>query len=549
VEERDPELVGAGNGGSARTVNSDDGNLNYDEGLVANQLRGAAEVALRWRSFGAFVRGTGFYDFETELGGGRRTELSDDGSWTVGSGADLQDAYLTANFSLAGAPMQLRVGRQVINWGESDFLRFGIDVVNPLDLAALAQPTTTTRDLFVRQGMLWGVANLTETFAVEAFYQYDWEPVRLPPVGSYLSADDTVGVDLNVAFEGFGAFSDLGTDLDAAFQPTNQPLGFDPDFMKIFSAGRDEPDAQGQFGLAVQAFLPFLNASKLTLQFVNYHSRLPLVNGFTADPASVSGTSDAAVAAREATFGVTRAAAELLAVSDLANATSFGVTYPRNLRMLGLGFSTATIATGTLVAGEISHHFDWPLQVPKEEVFVASLSPVQFTGALADVFRGTSLGTFGADQTVVGWFETAKTQMALNLAQLLGPRLGAAQSFLSFDIAWVHMHELPASSPFDADSWGYRLAGGLIYEGVLGGIALRPLLRFTHDVDGVTPGPGGAFIEDRKTLTAALELQYTQRWVAGLSYFRDVGGFRLGGAIVDQLEDRDFVRFNVTFHY
>ncbi len=549
VEERDSDLIGVGNGGNAPSVNFDDGNLNYDEGIVANQVRGSAEVALRWRNFGAFVRGYGFYDFENELGGGRRTGLSDDGKWAVSSGADLQDAYLTANFSVADVPMQLRVGNQVVNWGESSFLRFGIDTVNPIDLVALAQPTTTARDLFVRQGMIWGVANPTEHIAVEAFYQYDWEPVALPPVGWFLSADDLIGVDTNLALDGFGAFSDRGTDLDAAFDPTGQPLGFDPDFMKIFSAGRDKPDDQGQFGFAVQSFLPFLNASKLALYFMNYHSRLPLVNAFTADPVTVASTSDAAVDAREAKFGVSEADAQFLAVSDLANATRYGVTYPENIKMLGFAFSTATITTGTLIALELSHHFDWPLQVPKEEVLAASLSPVEFTSPLAEVFKGTSLGVFGADETVKGWYDAGKTQLSLNVAQLLGPRLGAAQSFLSFDIGWVHIDGLSGSSPFDDDSWGYRLVGELTYEGVFGGFTLRPLLRWTHDVDGVTPGPGVAFVEDRKTFTAALDVQYTQRWTTSLGYVRNFGGIRIGGAPVNLTEDRDFVRFNVIFHY
>ena len=75
------------------------------------------------------------------------------------------------------------------------------------------------------------------------------------------------------------------------------------------------------------------------------------------------------------------------------------------------------------------------------------------------------------------------------------------------------------------------------------------MLNWTHDVKGVTPGPGGAFVEDRKTLTAALELQYTQRWTASLSYVRNFGGVRILGIVVNQFEDRDFVRFNVIFHY
>jgi hypothetical protein len=549
VEDRDSNLIGVANGGSAKSVNSDDGNLNYDEGIVSNQVRATAEVALRWRNFGAFVRGYGFYDFETELGGGRRTELTDDGDWAVGGGAGLQDAYLTADFDVADVPIQLRVGNQVVNWGESNFLRFGIDVVNPVDLVALTQPTTTASDLYVRQGMIWGVANLSENVAVETFYQFDWNPVPLPPSGSFFSADDIIGVDESPAFAGFGAFSDQGTNLDAAFAPTNQPLGFDKNFMKIYPGDRDEPDDQGQFGFALQTFLPILNASKFSLYFANYHSRLPMMNGRTADSESVAQTTDAAVDAQALTYGITRSSSELLTVGDLANETRYRVTYPEDIKMLGFGFSTATAATGTLISAEVSHHFNWPLQIPKEEVLAASLSPVEFTSPLASALQNTSLGAFGADETVKGWFDVGRTQTSLGVTQLLGPRLGASRSVVAFDIAWVHIDDLPSTSVFDEDSWGYRLTAALTYDGIFGGIALTPLLRWTHDVDGVTPGPGGGFVEERKSITAALDIQYTQRWTASLSYVHDFGGIHINGASVNLLEDRDFVRFNVIFHY
>jgi hypothetical protein len=225
------------------------------------------------------------------------------------------------------------------------------------------------------------------------------------------------------------------------------------------------------------------------------------------------------------------------------------VTYPEDIKMLGFGFSTATVATGTLTGAEVSHHFNWPLQIPKEEVLAASLSPVEFTGPLATALQSTSLGAFGADETVKGWFDVGKTQVALNVAQLLGPRLGASLSFFAFDVAWVHIDDLPRTSVFDEDSWGYRMTAGLTYDGIFGGISLMPLLRWTHDVDGITPGPGGGFIAERKSITAALDIQYTQRWTASLSYVHDFGGARIDGASVNLLEDRDFVRFNVIFHY
>jgi hypothetical protein len=41
--------------------------------------------------------------------------------------AELQEYYLDASFRIGGMPVHLRVGDQVLNWGESTFLRFGAD--------------------------------------------------------------------------------------------------------------------------------------------------------------------------------------------------------------------------------------------------------------------------------------------------------------------------------------------------------------------------------------------------------------------------------------
>jgi hypothetical protein len=548
VEGRDSDLIGIGNGGNAPTVNVDDGNLNYDRGIVANGLRATGELTLRWRQFGAFVRGYGFYDFETELGDRDHTGLSGDAEDLVGSGGEIQDYYLTSRFKLRGIPVQLRLGNQVLNWGESGFLRFGVDVINPVDFVAVFQPTATRRDTLIRQGMLWAAANVTETIAIEGFYQYDWEEMRLAPVGWFFSPDDRIGGDgVHFAMEGFGEFSDLGTDLDAYFDLPAGTLGFDPDFMRIPSAGRKKPSDQGQFGFAVQAIVPVLNSTKLALHFVNYHSRLPLISGRTAGQEAIDATSDEAVDARAQDladetglpFDQARAIEETLTIGRFANETRYFASYPEDVRMLGFSFNTALPRTGTLVAGEVSHHFDWPVQIPKEEVLVASLSPIQFT----EIFGKTSLGEFGADETVQGFVKADKTQISLGIIQLFGPRLGAAQTQLGFDIGWVHIHDLPKSDLADDDSWGYRIVAALTYNGVFGGFSLRPRVVWTHDVDGTTPGPVPAFIEDRKSFSVGLAVNYIDTWTLDLGYTTI-----FGGAPLNLIADRDFFRLNLTFH-
>jgi TM2 domain-containing membrane protein YozV len=557
TEEASPRFVGIGNGGNAPTVNLDDGTLNYGRGITANQIRATGELTLLWRNFGLFARGYGFYDFENSLGDRDHRPLTNDAKWLVGGGAELQDAFVTGRFKLADIPLVVRVGKQVINWGESGFIRFGVDIVNPIDFIAVTQPTTTSRDLFVRQGMVWGAATLTESVSVEAYYQYDWEPAVMNPTGGFFSANDLIGGDgIRPGFEGFGRFSDLGTDKNETYglpDGTQPPEGgFDPDFMKIPSAGRHEPRDQGQFGFAVQTFLPFLNATKLGAHFASYHSRLPLISAHTASadiimtstPAGVLDRADDISDVTGLPIEETEPIAEEYTISDVANGTRIFATYPEDIRMVGASFSTATPRSGTLISGELSHHFGWPIQTLTEEVIAASLSPIEFSNSSTDAFKSTSLGVFGADEMVKGFFRTGKTQASLGVAQLLGPRIYSSQTILTVDVGWIRIDGLPDDFLFDTNSAGYRLTGALRYDGVFGGASLTPSLVFTHDFAGITPGPGTAFIEGRKSISAAVSLGFTNTWTSVLRYTNFFGAKKL-----DPGTDRDFLNFNVIYNY
>jgi hypothetical protein len=371
VEDRDSDLVAIANGGSSESANFDDGDLNYDEAVASNMLQASGEVFARWGFLGAYVRGIAYYDFETQLSDRARTSLSSDADRYVGWHTELRDYHLGARFQIRGMPVSVRVGDQVLNWGESTFLRFGVQTVTPLDLVAALRPASSAQDVQNPQGMIWAAANLTEEVAIEGYYQYAWQRTRTPPIGWLFSDSDSVGADgLGAAMAGGGVFSDLGTDLDDFFQLPAGTLGFDPEFMRIPGVGSHEPSSQGQGGFTVQAILPRFNSTKLALHFMNYHSRLPLLNARTADAAAVSATSPAAVAARAASLApvyeaeglppaqaalAAAAAAGALTVGEYAGEASFFVTYPENVQMLGLSFNTTTLRSGTLVSGEISH--------------------------------------------------------------------------------------------------------------------------------------------------------------------------------------------------
>ena len=85
LDDRDSRLIGLANGGSAFSVNADDGNFNYGTGVFSNLLRITPELELRYRDFGTFVRVSAFYDFENEDSQRARTPLSQDALDRVGS--------------------------------------------------------------------------------------------------------------------------------------------------------------------------------------------------------------------------------------------------------------------------------------------------------------------------------------------------------------------------------------------------------------------------------------------------------------------------------
>ena len=223
------------------------------------------------------------------------------------------------------------------------------------------------------------------------------------------------------------------------------------------------------------------------MHFINYHSRLPLISGIAADQSAID---DAVAIGAGGPTDVER----ILALGTLSNETSWIAEYPENIQMLGTSFDGALPVIGTLVGVEVSHHFNWPVQIFSDIVIETALSPIR------NPLFGNPAGPVGANQVVSGIDETHKTQLALNLTQAFGPRLWSSQSLLAFDVGWAHFDGLEGDSLFDEDSWGYSISGLLAYDGVFGGVNIQPFVAFTHDVSGVTPGPGGAFIEDRKSV-------------------------------------------------
>jgi hypothetical protein len=94
-------------------------------------------------------------------------------------------------------------------------------------------------------------------------------------------------------------------------------------------------------------------------------------------------------------------------------------------------------------------------------------------------------------------------------------------------------------------SWGYRVAARADYNSVFGtSFTLSPRVAFNHDVHGTTPGPGGNFLEGRKSGTVGVEANYLNKLVFDLSYTAF-----FGGGSFNQISDRDFASFTIKYSF
>jgi len=205
VHSRDWDLIHETNGGEATKqlyLNSDNGNLNYDKwDVFSNMYKATVDVDLAWRNLGGFFRGTVFYDLVTMETDTNHTDLDRDAlyrsspfnSGVVGMGYQLLDAYLYGNFEVARRPLDIRVGNQVLSWGESLFYQGGVSSINTVDLNRLRAPGSELKEAFLPAPMVRVSTEIFPNFGIEAFYQLGWNYTQLDPVGSYYSTSDVTG--------------------------------------------------------------------------------------------------------------------------------------------------------------------------------------------------------------------------------------------------------------------------------------------------------------------------------------------------------------------
>ncbi len=248
VEDRNSTIISSGGGGLPGFL-TDDGNLNFDDGdMTQNRISFSSDLDINYNSGGGFFRIRGWYDDiynDKSLAGAKA--FQQDGIDQHESEIELLDAFIYHTFDIGERSLSLRVGDQVVNWGESLYVFGGISAAQgPIDATKANAPGVELKDIFLPIGQIYAEIDLTDSFSMGAYYQYGWEEIRIDAPGSYFNTVDVLGQ------------GSVGDTLDIFGLPVVE----------------DTPD-EGQWGLTVRYLAEELNSTEFGIYFLEYNDFIP----------------------------------------------------------------------------------------------------------------------------------------------------------------------------------------------------------------------------------------------------------------------------------
>ncbi len=584
VERQDSALLDFDGDGIEST--SDDGNRNYNKGDAFSQIfKGSHDLQLSYENYGAFLRGKYWYDaaidnnsvnyghgptvVPTNVYSGitytNNVKLDDSNfnDLSKASGATVLDAFIYGEFEVIDMPLDIRLGRQVVSWGESTFIGGGVNAINPVDASSFRRPGAEIKEGLLPVNMAYGNLGIAGSLSLEAFYQLEFQETVSDPCGTYFSTSDIAADGCTVLAVSGGALS-ISRNQD----------------------GSRKPSADGQFGFALRYFSDEWD-TEFALYMMNIHSRLPLYNTTvdTNDDAAVlgalqaqattavtqgyvdnvgqgvvdSGAVDDLIAA-DITTAVAASAPALISATRSLTAGYF-FDYPEDIQLLGLSFSSNF--AGVAISGEVSHKMDSPVQINGTLATGVNLgngvgaTNAGQTAAYSEYYSGASKG-----EDIKGYRVFDITQAQVTLINLWNQVAGAsvislvAEAGVSFihdfdDVLRYGRSSIYGAPAFDGtddgfvteSSWGYRTRMAAKYENVFSGIGITPVLSWSQDVDGYAASPGGAFVEGAKTLGLSIEASYLQTYRATFAYKQFMGGD------YNVLSDRDFASISLDVQF
>lgn len=475
--------------------NVNDGTNNFNTGIVSNKVTVVSEVDFQWRDYGFFLRGKALYDDRYE---NQNTDMSEsdyfsdnsgdgNGQWTTdifgipvggsvgdvarkdfhpdtrdihGKDAFFLDAFLYGNFFIGDRPLDVRLGRQVISWGESTFFQGISGTQSYIDAAAAQAPGTEVKEIFQPLGQLYANLEINQAFNLEAYYQYEWKKTKQAGVGSYWSNADVTG-------KGAERFLVIQEDV-----PVLGTLAVPFDIL-----GEDEPKGtsdESSWGVALRYFME--NGTEFGFYRTRYHDKFLSVRGITNQSPALP---------QLALFPE--------ALQDF---------YQQDIDLWGASFST--LVGDVQVSGEVTYHED---ALPTQET-KPTLDPS--TG----IYSTPDFHTGHVTQGNLGFSYLIGDNMLSDGVTLVGE---AVYVRTNLDPDKLLRDENISMKNTD-DAWGYTLSATLNYKSVLSGLDIDVPMNFKHTPSGTWKRL--SLQEDAKSANIGLRFKYLGKWRGNLKYTR-----------------------------
>ena len=534
---QNPNLIGDPrvNGGAnvAVSSNGDDGDLNYNRGdFFTTYLKFTPELLLKFpHDFKFMARGTALYDFKaTDT---RRTELADDAKDQAARDIQLLDLWVSKDLNIGGERARVRVGNQVISWGESIFAIGGINSTNALDFQKFSVPGTQIKEAVIPAPIISIASGLTHGINMEAYYQFRWNRNRLPPVGTYFSVADILGKGRQPFFVDVSGGPDTGNfgGLDPAADPSQANT-----FGAVF---RDDktPRNSGQYGVAMH-YKPEGISLDLGFYFMNYHDKMPvlsLMSDFTTQWTYLENRKMYGVSAN-------------FPVGDWA--VGWELSYrPKDAVALTSCFGPGTVLDSN--NNPTAAAVDCPMYIDEKKfqmhlTGILSLTPGDY-GWLLDILKADT-ATFTGEAVGIrypGVSPDKRYTRNINGVQVTqvadagygfwkgGPTTGAAGTFNT------------VSPVGDANSFGYTVDFNWAYDSkIIRGWTVLPGVTYFQAVHGNTPTLTANYLRGAKSANVYVLFNQNAptRWQAGLNYTNYWGDNQLLG-------DRDFIGGFITRNF
>ena len=258
-------------------------------GIVMQVWKVLAELDLAYKDYG--FKSTASFAYDTEMmdeqrnydynHDGIKDGWSDEAEDASGQVFNLLDAYAYGSF--LDDSLDLRVGRQVINWGEGLVFMEGIAVQVPFNINNLVLPGSELKEAYMGLGAIRAQLAATDTLSLDAYWQWEWQKNMFPGTGTFYGDDILASPgaeEETFAWTGgaFG-FEDREEDIDESnqwgisatsyignseygiyysrYNDAMPSVGFDLDNGNVFVTYAEDQD---MFGISMATSIPYLGA-------------------------------------------------------------------------------------------------------------------------------------------------------------------------------------------------------------------------------------------------------------------------------------------------